>query len=300
MKEELITIELKEPTPGQLIQSAIDKGIDVDKLDKLMSLYERWNDGKSAKSFIQAVSNFQNEVGEIKKTKTVTFITKTGGKKTYKYAPLPTIVNHIQPFLFKNGLIYRWEFEELGDKVKCTCIVSNVDGHSERTSMTAGKDATGSKTDIQAVGSSRTYMQRYTLIGALGITTAEEDNDAATVEAAAVEAAAEAKTKYPEDNRPWLSEKQFDAALNRINKGENDLYSKIDKEFKMKKQYRGELLGANESTPIDLPDLVKETIAKLDTMKAVDEHFALHTELYQNNTYLNLITAKKKELAKPV
>ena len=43
--------------------------------------------------------------------------------------------------------------------------------------MTADKDTSGNKNSIQSIGSTRTYLQRYTLIGALGLSTAEDDTD---------------------------------------------------------------------------------------------------------------------------
>ena len=43
--------------------------------------------------------------------------------------------------------------------------------------MESGLDTSGAKNDIQQKGSTQTYLQRYTLIGALGLTTADEDND---------------------------------------------------------------------------------------------------------------------------
>jgi uncharacterized protein (DUF3820 family) len=52
-------------------------------------------------------------------------------------------------------------------------------GHSESTTLSAAKDGSGNKNDIQARGSAATYLQRYTLIGALGLTTANEDVDGA-------------------------------------------------------------------------------------------------------------------------
>ena len=39
-------------------------------------------------------------------------------------------------------------------------------------------DTSGKKNEIQSRGSTITYLQRYTLIGALGLTTADEDIDA--------------------------------------------------------------------------------------------------------------------------
>lgn len=67
------------------------------------------------------------------------------------------------------------------------CIISHVDGHDESTTMSAEADTSGNKNAIQSRGSSVTYLQRYTLIGALGISTADEDVDGqGTKEEAAV------------------------------------------------------------------------------------------------------------------
>ena len=43
--------------------------------------------------------------------------------------------------------------------------------------MSGAPDTSGKKNTIQAQGSSVTYLQRYSLIGALGLTTADEDID---------------------------------------------------------------------------------------------------------------------------
>lgn len=46
--------------------------------------------------------------------------------------------------------------------------------------MRAPSDLSGNKNAIQAIGSTTTYLMRYTLIAAFGLTTADEDNDGAT------------------------------------------------------------------------------------------------------------------------
>ena len=43
--------------------------------------------------------------------------------------------------------------------------------------MSAGKDDSGQKNQIQQTASTHTYLQRYTLIGALGLSSADEDID---------------------------------------------------------------------------------------------------------------------------
>ena len=44
--------------------------------------------------------------------------------------------------------------------------------------MTGAPDTSGSKNSIQSRGSAVSYLQRYSLVGALGLTTADEDMDA--------------------------------------------------------------------------------------------------------------------------
>jgi hypothetical protein len=50
-------------------------------------------------------------------------------------------------------------------------------GHSEETTLRAIPDTSGSKNSIQAIGSTVTYLQRYTLLAAVGMAAAGMDND---------------------------------------------------------------------------------------------------------------------------
>lgn len=173
--------ELNNYSPHSLLSQAIAQNLDIDKLSKLMDLQERWEKNQARKSFFVALSKFQKEVPELKKSKHVYYTTKSGSRIEYNYTPISEISKQLKEPLQKNGFSYRWEFSENG-KIKCTCIVSHVDGHTEASTMEAEKDSSGNKNDIQAIGSTRTYLQRYTLIGVLGLTTAEDDNDKIGIE----------------------------------------------------------------------------------------------------------------------
>jgi hypothetical protein len=94
-----------------------------------------------------------------------------------KYATLPSIHAVIKKPLHECGLTFRYEQEVKNNEMTVRCIVTHEAGHSESTKMSAPMDASGSKNDIQAIGSSNSYLQRYTLIGALGIVTADTDDD---------------------------------------------------------------------------------------------------------------------------
>ena len=168
-------------SPQNLISLALEQKADITTLERLMDLQERWEKNQAKKLFLDAFANFQSELPEIKKNKNVDYPSKSGGRVKYNYSPLPDIVKQIKQPLKDNGFSFRWEFEENG-KIKCRCILSHIGGHSESSTMEAEKDTTGNKNDIQSIGSTRTYLQRYTLIGVLGLSTAEDDTDGMKVD----------------------------------------------------------------------------------------------------------------------
>ena len=172
--------ELMQYSPQGLISQALTQGLPVETLERLMDLSDRWEEKQAKAAFFKSLSVFQSKCPELIKQKKVNYPSKTGGNVNYNYAPLGKITKSIQSLLLECELSYRWEFEDVEDKIKCTCIVTHSMGHSENTTMTAGKDTTGNKNDIQSIGSTRTYLQRYTLIGALGLSTADQDNDGQT------------------------------------------------------------------------------------------------------------------------
>jgi hypothetical protein len=164
--------QLQATTPDQLLALAVDKNLDIDKLEKLLLMKERWDAAQARRSFFDALSIFQTKCPVLIKSKLVAF-----GTTKYHYAPLSDITEQIKSLLGEVGLTYRWENKTEEGKLQITCIVTHRNGHSEQTSMSAVADTSGGKNAIQSIGSTITYLQRYTLIGALGISSADEDND---------------------------------------------------------------------------------------------------------------------------
>jgi hypothetical protein len=174
--------ELQSYSPHGLISQALAQNVPIETLERLMDLQERWQTAQAKTAYLKAMSKFQSICPVVKKTKKVNYPSKTGGNVKYEYTPLNIVTKTIQQALSDCGLSYRWEFEDKDSLIICYCIVSHIDGHSEKTFMSAGADTTGNKNNIQSIGSTRTYLQRYTLIGALGLSTADEDNDGKTSE----------------------------------------------------------------------------------------------------------------------
>jgi hypothetical protein len=166
------TLVKQEQTPHDLIALAIDKGLDVASLEKLMELKQRYDADQARKAFFFAFTNFQAQCPDLRKTKEVAF-----NQTRYHYAPLADITRQIGKVLKANELSYRWEIKDDANTLSVTCLVSHIDGHTETTTMTASPDTSGAKNAIQARGSAIEYLKRYTLIGALGISTADSDID---------------------------------------------------------------------------------------------------------------------------
>lgn len=166
-----------EVSPTHLIEMAISQHANVEQLEKLMELQLKWDANKARKQFFEALSAFQNDMPVVTKNKTVDYTGKTGIRTKYSYATLDNIIAEIKSHLNKHGLAYRWEFDD-SSKIEVRCIITHVAGHSEVTIMSSSVDNSPGKNDIQSRGSALTYLQRYTLIGALGIGTAQDDTDA--------------------------------------------------------------------------------------------------------------------------
>ena len=177
-----ITIQPQD-TASRLIEVALTSGADIDKLERLLVMQQTWEAGQARKAFFQALSGFQSNLPPIKKTKEASFPTRTGGHMTYSYASLDDIAEAIRFSLKEYGLSYRFEQRfEPGGFIWVKCIVSHKDGHSEECSMPAMADTSGQKNVIQQIASSITYLRRYTLTGALGIATTDQDLDGAEVD----------------------------------------------------------------------------------------------------------------------
>lgn len=170
-------LELQATNPDQLLAMAIDKNLDIDKLERLVAMKERYDAQQAKKAYNAALSEFQRECPDIRKTKKVRFETKSGFT-SYDYAPLSDIDRQIKGLMNKHGFAKDWKISEANGKIKVICVIKHIAGHQEEgAEMESDADTSGGKNAIQGKGSAIEYMKRYTLIGALGLTTADQDID---------------------------------------------------------------------------------------------------------------------------
>jgi len=161
-------------TPMTLLNQAVANG-NIELAEKLMGLQERWEKNQARKAFDGAMAAAKAELPVILKSREVDF-TSARGRTNYRYEDMAQIAQQVDPVLTKHGLTYRFRTETEGNNVKVTCIISHRDGHSEENSLSAARDESGNKNSIQAVGSTITYLQRYSLKAALGLSASVDDD----------------------------------------------------------------------------------------------------------------------------
>lgn len=163
-------------SPADLIRTAVAGGADLDKLEKLLNLQERYEANEARKSYHVAMAAFKENPPKIEKDKKVSYL-----QVKYNHASLANVTEQIGSALSKQGLSASWSTKQNG-VIMVTCKITHVKGHSEETTLSAPSDTSGSKNAIQAIGSTITYLERYTLLALTGLATSEMDDDGKAAE----------------------------------------------------------------------------------------------------------------------
>jgi len=164
-------------TPMQMLQIAVEKGADLDKLEKLIGLQERWEAAQAKKAFDTAMAAFKKNPPTLVKDTHVKFPLKGGGETDFHHESLDQVSAVIGVALAEHGLHHSWETaQEHGGLITVTCVLGHELGHSKRVSLSAMPDTSGGKNAVQGVGSTVSYLERYTLKAAVGLAAAGQDD----------------------------------------------------------------------------------------------------------------------------
>lgn len=179
----------------RMLEKAIEKGADFEVVEKLYDLVERNQQAQAKKAFHTAMSVFQSCVQMAHKSASASFRTKNGGQMGYSFASLDDVIKVARPALQKSGLSYTFKVKQEAGTVKkwndsakkfmdaattivsVMCTISHGDGHSESCSLTSPLEDSGQKNALQQIGSTVSYLKRYTLCSALGIATSDDLDD---------------------------------------------------------------------------------------------------------------------------
>lgn len=159
------------------MQRAIEQNVSIDQLERLQAMYEKWEANEARKAFVAAMNQFKANPPAILKNANVNM---GNGKPNYNYATLDNVCRAVIQGLSQVGIAHHWEMVQNGqpsNTIAVTCILTHERGHSEETTLEGQPDQSGGKNNIQAVGSTVTYLQRYTLLAATGLAAGGTDTD---------------------------------------------------------------------------------------------------------------------------
>lgn len=166
----------------------------------------------------------------------------------YHYRSCEDILEAVKPLLGKHSCILNIsdQIELVGDRfyVKATATIINSEGKSVTTTAFAREQESKAGMDSsQLTGSTSSYARKYALNGLFCIDdTKDADTMDNTSEGKATPAAPAAEKK--EDNRPWMSEKNLNDIIERINGGDVAVADLAYEHYRMKKEYREKIVVA--------------------------------------------------------
>jgi len=157
-------------------RAAADPNTDVDKLERLLGMYERITDRQAEAAYAQAMSDAQAEMRPV--------ATNANNSQTKsKYASYAALDEALRPIYAKHGFALSFSAGDNApaDHVRVTCKVSHRGGHIETHQIDMPADGKGAKggdvmTKTHATGAAMTYGQRYLLRGIFNIAVFDDDD----------------------------------------------------------------------------------------------------------------------------
>lgn len=155
-------------------RAASDPQTDVDKLERLMGMYERVQAHQAEAAFNAALAAVQDELPMISERGEIVH----SGKVISRYALWEDVNKAIKPVLKRHGLSLAFHTDTSTGHVQVTGVLRHQDGYKDETNITLPADTSGAKNQVQAFASSVSYGKRYVAAALLNLTSGGEDDDA--------------------------------------------------------------------------------------------------------------------------
>ena len=185
-------------SPNKLLEIAVNKDADIEKLKQLMDLQERWEANQAKKEYARAFAVVQSQVESVVK--------KHSNQQTNsKYEALEDVIDMVKPLYTANGFsltFYEGENAPEGHMRICVDVLHEA-GHEKTYHYDTPLDGIGLKgnpnmTKVHGKASTVTYGRRYLTKMIFNIPT--EDNDGNTQTFVEPEKGLEIMTKLQEVN----------------------------------------------------------------------------------------------------
>jgi hypothetical protein len=165
---------------------ALDPHADVEKLERMMAMYERVKAKEAELAYNAAKGRILKKLAGIKIVKKRSVLheidkgtPQKGGSEAFKYAPLEEIDKHLRPLLAEEDmdLSYSGEPQEGGEILIRGRLKHLPGGHYEDSFMPAPPDTSAGKSNVQAVGSTNSFLRRYVACNIFNIVVVGDDDD---------------------------------------------------------------------------------------------------------------------------
>lgn len=154
-------------TPMEMAYHLIQNGADLGSVKEMLAMSKELAADQARMAFEEAVALAKAEIAPVTRN--------AKGHNDKRYADFAAYARAVDPIITKYGLSYRFRTTQ-ADRITVTCILAHKAGHFEENDLSGPADTSGSKNAIQAIGSTLTYLQRYSLIQALGLSASNDDD----------------------------------------------------------------------------------------------------------------------------
>lgn len=158
-------------------RAAADPATDVDKLERLLGMYERITERSAERAYHDAMSSAQAEMRPIAAD-------ASNPQTKSKYASFVALDRALRPIYTNYGFSLSYDTDDgaPAEHVRVVCKVSHREGHTERPRIDMPADGKGAKggdvmTKTHATGAAMTYGQRYLLKMIFNIAVGDDDDN---------------------------------------------------------------------------------------------------------------------------
>jgi hypothetical protein len=158
----------------RLIEAAAARpDMDLTKINGLIDVYERWQKREAENAYNAAFAAFKSEGVQVIRNRTV----NDGPLKGRTYADGHAWVIGVSEAMSRHGMSFSWQIvEDSKEWIRVECKLRHVQGHYEVVGFGGPPDTGGAKNAMHARSSTVSYLERYTLKAATGLS--EQDDDA--------------------------------------------------------------------------------------------------------------------------
>ncbi|UTO29227.1 ERF family protein [Bartonella harrusi] len=164
-------LAVKQTAMDLILTRALENDVDMDRLERLISLREKEINRQLYKSFVSDLSDMQSKYKEITAKSTHAYTLS-------KYATLDCYIESIKEALKEHHFaLFSCIKNQTHAQVTIEMTLVHPSGNKISTEGTFPLDGKGNKTDIQSIGSTITYARRYLLGMLLNVASKEDDTD---------------------------------------------------------------------------------------------------------------------------